>query len=84
LADLAGVTVKAVGVLEYERRWPHPHAVRSLADASRLGDADRAALVAAPGCQPCRSAPSGIRNTAVTPADLASAGPSRPHPRVAS
>ena len=51
-------------VLEYERRWPHPHAVRSLADASRLDDADRAALVAARGCQPRRSAPSGIRNTA--------------------
>jgi hypothetical protein len=28
--------------------------------------------------------PSGIQHTAVTPADLASAGPSRPHPRVAS
>jgi len=40
LADLAGVTVKAVGVLEYERRWPYPHAVRSLADASRLDHAD--------------------------------------------
>jgi hypothetical protein len=31
-----------------------------------------------------RYTPSGIRNTAVTPADLASAGPSCPHPRVAS
>ena len=46
LADFAGVTVKAVGVLEYERR-PHLPAVRSLADASRLNDADRAALEAA-------------------------------------
>ena len=34
------------------------HAVRSLADASRLDDADRAALLAAEGCQPHRSAPS--------------------------
>ena len=49
LADLAGVTVKAVGVQEYERRWPHSPAVRSLADASRLDDADRAALEARPG-----------------------------------
>jgi hypothetical protein len=31
-----------------------------------------------------RYTPSGIRNTAVTPADLASADPSRPHPGVAS
>ena len=49
MADLAGVTVKAVGVLEYERRWPYPHAVRSLADALRLDDANRAALVRARG-----------------------------------
>jgi hypothetical protein len=27
VADLAGVTIKAVGVLEYERRWPYPHVV---------------------------------------------------------
>jgi hypothetical protein len=31
-----------------------------------------------------RYTPSGLRNSAVTPADLASAGPSRPHPQVAS
>src|SRR5512133_4354529 len=31
-----------------------------------------------------RYTPSGIPNTAVTPADLASVGPSRPHPRVVS
>ena len=48
LADRAGLTVKAVGALERgERRWPHPHTVRSLADALQLDDTERALLVQA-------------------------------------
>jgi hypothetical protein len=53
----------------------------------RLGEYQAQAAIAAgrrPGLSAARSAPSGIRNTVVTPADLASAGPSRPHPRLAS
>lgn len=48
LAARAGLTVKAVGVLERgERGRSYPHTVRSLAGALRPGGDDRAALVAA-------------------------------------
>ncbi len=48
LAERAGVTAKAIGALERgERRRPYPHTVRALADALRLDDEERAALVSA-------------------------------------
>jgi transcriptional regulator with XRE-family HTH domain len=48
LAERSGLSVKAIGALERgERLRPQPHTVRSLADALALGDAERAALVAA-------------------------------------
>jgi predicted ATPase/transcriptional regulator with XRE-family HTH domain len=48
LAGRAGVTAKAVGALERgERRRPHPHTVRALADALGLDAGDREALTAA-------------------------------------
>ncbi|WP_196805966.1 helix-turn-helix domain-containing protein [Terracoccus sp. 273MFTsu3.1] len=48
LSERSGLSVKAIGALERgERRRPHPHTVRALADALLLGDAERAALVAA-------------------------------------
>lgn len=46
LARLAGMTAKAVGLLERgERRRPYPHSVRALADALGLDDAQRAELI---------------------------------------
>ncbi|MGY1694746.1 MULTISPECIES: ATP-binding protein [unclassified Geodermatophilus] len=48
LAELAGVTRNAISALERgERRRPHPHTVRSLADALHLSGPERAALLAA-------------------------------------
>ncbi len=48
LASRAGLSVKAVGVLERgQRRRPYPHTVRALADALDLPDAQRASLLAA-------------------------------------
>ncbi|MGY1731105.1 ATP-binding protein [Geodermatophilus sp. SYSU D01045] len=48
LAARSGLTAKAVSALERgERRRPHPHTVRALADALGLDVADRAALTAA-------------------------------------
>jgi predicted ATPase/DNA-binding XRE family transcriptional regulator len=56
LAARAGVTAKAVGALERgERRRPHPHTVRALADALALDAADRQALTAA--ARPAERAP---------------------------
>ena len=47
LAERAGLTASAVGALERgERRRPHPHTVRALADALGLRDAERSALLA--------------------------------------
>ena len=46
LAQRAGMTAKAVGLLERgERRRPYPHTVRALADALGLDDAQRAELI---------------------------------------
>ena len=48
LAERAGLTPNAIGVLERgERRRPYPHTVRALADALDLSGDERAALVAA-------------------------------------
>ncbi len=48
LASRAGLTGKAVGALERgERRRPYPHTVRSLADALKLSEDERATLLAA-------------------------------------
>ena len=59
LATRAGLTVKAVGALERgERRYPYPHTVRSLADALRLDDVDRSALVSAARRPPSVQRPS--------------------------
>jgi predicted ATPase/DNA-binding XRE family transcriptional regulator len=56
LAGRSGVSAKAIGALERgERRRPHPHTVRALADALRLDDAERAGLVRA---VPARGEPS--------------------------
>ncbi|MFW3168624.1 ATP-binding protein [Geodermatophilus sp. CPCC 206100] len=58
LAERSGLTAKAVSALERgERRRPHPHTVRALADALGLDPADRGALAAAarpeqPGAAP--------------------------------
>jgi transcriptional regulator with XRE-family HTH domain len=55
LASKAGLTAKAISVLERgERRRPYPHTVRALADALGLGEADRAPLLAS---VPGRGAP---------------------------
>ncbi len=46
LARRAGMTAKAIGLLERgERRRPYPHTVRALADALGLDDARRAELI---------------------------------------
>ncbi|WBB58493.1 helix-turn-helix domain-containing protein [Streptomyces sp. WMMC500] len=46
LARRAGMTAKAVGLLERgERRRPYPHSVRALADALALDDAQRDELI---------------------------------------
>jgi predicted ATPase/DNA-binding XRE family transcriptional regulator len=48
LASRAGLTAKGISDLERgERRRPYPHTVRSLADALKLSEDERAALVAA-------------------------------------
>lgn len=48
LAERAGLSVNAIGALERgERRYPHPHTVRALADALALSDAERTTLAAA-------------------------------------
>jgi predicted ATPase/transcriptional regulator with XRE-family HTH domain len=48
LAERAGLTAKAISLLERgERRRPHPHTVRSLAQALALGEDERTALTAA-------------------------------------
>ncbi|HEY9422859.1 MAG TPA: helix-turn-helix domain-containing protein, partial [Thermoanaerobaculia bacterium] len=47
LASKAGLTAKAISALERgERKRPHPHTVRSLADALGLPDTEREAFVA--------------------------------------
>jgi transcriptional regulator with XRE-family HTH domain len=47
LASKAGLTAKAISALERgERKRPHPHTVRSLADALDLPDTEREAFVA--------------------------------------
>jgi transcriptional regulator with XRE-family HTH domain len=48
LASRAGLTAKAVSALERgERKRPYPHTVRSLADALKLSEEERAALAEA-------------------------------------
>ena len=50
LAERAGLTANAIGALERgERRRPHPHTIRSLADALALSDEAYSALIAATG-----------------------------------
>ncbi|MGH3087530.1 MAG: helix-turn-helix domain-containing protein, partial [Rubrobacteraceae bacterium] len=46
LAARAGISAKAVGALERgERKRPHPHTARSLADALGLSDEDMGAFM---------------------------------------
>jgi predicted ATPase/DNA-binding XRE family transcriptional regulator len=60
LAGRAGVTAKAIGALERgERRRPHPHTVRALADALGLDARDREELTAAARPAPGPAAPPG-------------------------
>jgi len=48
LANKAGLTAKAASLLERGvRRFPHPHTVRSLADAAELPGQERASFLAA-------------------------------------
>jgi transcriptional regulator with XRE-family HTH domain len=48
LAERAGVTAKAISMLERGgRKRPYPHTIRSLADALGLSEGERAALLAA-------------------------------------
>ncbi|MDQ5818999.1 MAG: helix-turn-helix domain-containing protein, partial [Actinomycetota bacterium] len=48
LAERAGVTAKAISMLERGgRKRPYPHTIRSLADALELSEGERAALLAA-------------------------------------
>ena len=48
LASMAGLTAKGIGMLERgQRSHPYPHTVRSLADAMKLSDDERTALLAA-------------------------------------
>ena len=71
LASKAGLTAKAISVLERgERRRPYPHTVRALADALGLGEADRAPLLAS---VPGRGAP-------LVPPTAAPARPALPVP----
>jgi len=66
LADRAGLSSHAVSALERGvRTRPYPHTVRALADALRLADAERAALIAA---VPARNRPAGPDEAAATPA----------------
>ena len=52
LADGAGLTAKAVSLLERgERRHPYPHTIRALADALELSEKERIALIAAVSSQ---------------------------------
>src|ERR671912_44390 len=47
LAERAALTAKAISALERgERQRPYPQTVRALADALKLSDADRSALIA--------------------------------------
>ena len=67
LASKAGLTAKAISVLERgERRRPYPHTVRALADALGLADGERASLFAS---VPGRGAPA-LSITAPAPAAL--------------
>jgi transcriptional regulator with XRE-family HTH domain len=48
LAEQAGITVQAIGMLERgERRSPYPHTVRALAEGLGLDATERATLIAA-------------------------------------
>src|SRR5215210_5716343 len=68
LAARAGLTAKAVSALERgERRRPYPHTVRSLADALKLSERERALLTEA---IPRR------RNDAAVPVEAATTSPS--------
>ena len=65
LASRAGLTAKAVSALERgERRRPYPHTVRSLADALKLSEGERADLQAA---VPRRGAGSHVRHPLARP-----------------
>jgi predicted ATPase/transcriptional regulator with XRE-family HTH domain len=79
LAERAGLTANAIGTLERgERRRPHPHTIRSLADALTLTDEQRAALIAATGQQ---VAPQPLATSDLDPA-RPSALPAPPTPLV--
>jgi predicted ATPase/transcriptional regulator with XRE-family HTH domain len=61
LASKAGLTPKAVGVLERgERKRPYPHTVRGLADALGLADRERALLFASVPGRRAAPAPSAV------------------------
>jgi predicted ATPase/DNA-binding XRE family transcriptional regulator len=67
LAGRAGLTPNAISDLERgKRRRPHPHTVRSLADALDLSEGERASLVAAvPRRSASRSAPAAAHAPAL-------------------
>jgi predicted ATPase/DNA-binding XRE family transcriptional regulator len=67
LASRAGITAKAVSMLERgKRRRPYPHTVRALADALELSEGERAVLTdAIPGRSSGDGAPVPIEESAV-------------------
>ncbi|WP_323100318.1 ATP-binding protein [Intrasporangium sp. YIM S08009] len=72
LSERAGLSVKAISALERgERLRPHPHTVRSLADALHLDDAERAGLVAS---VPRRAEPSEHGDRLATGGAFAASG----------
>ena len=77
LAERANVSARAVASLEQgTRRRPHRYTVEQLADALGLGDADRAALIAAARAQPAGATPPPSPPPAAdTPAPAASESP---------
>jgi len=78
LAARAGLSVKAVGLLERgERRRPYPHTVRSLADALGLSEGGRAALLAAVPKRSEAASSAAEEGTSQTPSTPVSA---LPHP----
>lgn len=86
LAERAGVTAKAVGMLERGvRRNPYPHTVRALADQLGLSPDERASLFAALPRHPRgeEADPTEQQSRATSPAPAAAAnalaGPREPH-----
>jgi predicted ATPase/transcriptional regulator with XRE-family HTH domain len=80
LADRAGLSSHAVSALERGTRTrPYPHTIRSLADALRVGDDERAALIAAVPTR-ARAAASATAGEVTGAGDVAPTGRSRELP----